>query len=251
MYPNEMKWRHSVEVTRQKFQQGNTLDTSKYDFVQVNENPLYDRDAELEMVMNGTIEAAQDYRKKYPKSRIAILNFANPDIPGLDVMSNTQEEILLRETNLALSLVDLTPPLEEICRQHHGCSSLYPLKPHEIIYTRNVSTYNIPLTSFDVITSAAVKFPATDKKKYLVKSQRDDMYKRIELIFKVAVANSVEILILGAYGCGIFSCPAIGTAIIFKEMCQRFRRHFKIIVFPIPDNKNYNPFQSILKPTIY
>lgn len=246
-----MRWRHAVEAARYRFQQGEALDTDKYDLVIVNENPLHEKDALIEMVMNGTIEAAQDYRKKYPTSRIAVLNFANPDIPGLDVMSNTQEEILLRETNLALSLVDLTPPVEEICRQHRGRPYLYPLKSNEIIYTWNVSTYNSPVTSFDVITSAAVKFPSTDKKKYLVKSQRDDMHRRIELIFKTAVANAVDILILGAYGCGIFSCPAVGTAIIFREMCQRYKRHLKIIVFPIPDSKNFTPFQSILKPSIY
>ena len=65
----------------------------------------------------------------------------------------------------------------------------------------------------------------------------------------ISIKTKVEVLILGAFGCGVFGNDPLTTAKIFKECLtkyQYYRDVFKLVVFPIPDAKNYEIFKEIL-----
>ena len=75
------------------------------------------------------------------------------------------------------------------------------------------------------------------------------MKDRILSILNVAKHQHIEILILGAFGCGVFGNDITITAKIFKECLtkyQYYRNIFTVVAFSIPDDTTYNIFKDIL-----
>ena len=65
--------------------------------------------------------------------------------------------------------------------------------------------------------------------------------KRIEFILKIAADQGAEILILGAFGCGVFGQAPAEVANVFKEFLRNeFNGCFKKVIFAIPDKESYN-----------
>ena len=73
-------------------------------------------------------------------------------------------------------------------------------------------------------------------------------YKRAIKIMEVACANNVEVLILGAFGCGAFRNNPKVVAKAYKDAVEHFRHAFKEIEFavycPPKDPTNYNEFRA-------
>ena len=99
----------------------------------------------------------------------------------------------------------------------------------------------------DVITSAA---PDLAIKFYDWAEYRTLMYNRLKKIIQVAKKENVEVLILGAYGCGAFHNPPEIIASLFKELLNEY--HFDTVEFAVYCNNddkfsNYNVFKNILE----
>ena len=67
-----------------------------------------------------------------------------------------------------------------------------------------------------------------------------DVYKRQHMaradnIFKSAIDNNVETLILGAFGCGAFRNPPELVAEVYKIASLKYRKYFKNIFFSVRD----------------
>lgn len=181
--------------------------------------------------------------EKYKNSHVAVLNFANAVRPALGKpIHETQEEDLMRRSSLPLYLYSDLVKL-------HG-NELYPIHPTNLIYSRNVKVFKkcngekCPVFSVDVITAAAINRPVVRNGLYYKKSQKIHMYNLIEHIIKSAVFNEVEVLVLGAFGCGAFLCPIKETAEMFCEISRKYCKYFKYIVFSIPDEKTMIPFRK-------
>ena len=76
------------------------------------------------------------------------------------------------------------------------------------------------------------------------------MYNRLKKIIQVAKKENVEVLILGAYGCGAFHNPPEIIAALFKDLLNEY--HFDTVEFAVYCNKddkfsNYNIFKNILE----
>ena len=73
-------------------------------------------------------------------------------------------------------------------------------------------------------------------------------YKRAIKIMEAATANDVEVLILGAFGCGAFHNNPSVVARAYKDAVGMFRHAFKEIEFavycPPKDPTNYNEFKK-------
>ena len=97
----------------------------------------------------------------------------------------------------------------------------------------------------DIITCAApVIYSNYDSDKY-----EKVMTSRIKRILEVAKKEKVEVLILGAFGCGAFNNPPEVVARIFKEMLQKY--HFEKVEFAVfcrekSPSDNYNVFKDII-----
>ena len=87
----------------------------------------------------------------------------------------------------------------------------------------------------NIISSAAV-----DNRGRNVRNCEQIMYNRIKKIIMTAASENNEILILGAFGCGVFKNDPYKTAQSFYKVLndEGFRNQFEKIIFPIYNNPN-------------
>lgn len=222
----------------------------------------YNAPCKIYVTTNRTMEAAADYYG----NKIAVLNFASATTPGGGVRkgSSAQEEALCRVSNLYLCLTD-KKLWESFYQKNRDAKN--NIHTDDIIYTPDVMViknddYKTLQESdyfrVDVITCAAPNLrevPAnsfnrdggepiqlSDEELYKVH------YKRAIKIMEVACANNVEVLILGAFGCGAFRNNPNVVAKAYKDAVEHFRHAFKEIEFavycPPKDPTNYNEFRA-------
>lgn len=206
------------------------------------------------VVSDSTFAAA---RKNIRYGKTAVLNFANPQYPGGGASKGAvaQEECLCRCSNLYLCLS--APNIFEDYYFYHKKYTNH-LFSDRLIYTKDVVVFKdeseVPaLLSrdewffVDVITCAAPYIAKIDIDNASLKS----LFKsRIKNIFEAAIDNKVEVIILGAFGCGAFKNPPEVVAEAFHEVIDEngYADNFKKIVFAIkcnPNNtKNLDVFQE-------
>lgn len=198
-----------------------------------------------------TLEAA----KEYPGKKVAVLNFANSHcIGGSPFRAGTQEESLCR------------------------CSTLFPCLQamKEAFYDRHIRLFREKKIDFmgndDLIYSPGVKVFKSDERTDPVVPQllkEEDWYEvdvitcaapelcninerpadyqeriasRIRAILDVAREEQVEVLILGAWGCGAFKNPLSVVASTFRNELQHY--DFPLVEFALAtlDEVSQNPF---------
>lgn len=194
----------------------------------------------VEVLPGTSFAAAAGYAKN---NRTAVLNFANPHYPGGGVRNGAmaQEECLCRSSNLYDCLTD--EGVTEGFYQYHREKTDYFFSDR-LIYSRGVTVFKDdsmvprlqPRESWfqvDVITCAA---PYLAKRKYTNRTVLSRLFmKRIRNILEAAIDNEVEVLILGAFGCGAFRNPPEVVAKAFYQVLQenRYRRAFSRVIFAI------------------
>ena len=161
-----------------------------------------------------TFEAAEAYKGK----KICCLDFANYySMGGAPWSAGAQEE--------------------SMCR----VSTLYPC-----LYSQKQAFYEKHFHeekwfNTDVIVSAAPElFDDYDEDQY-----RKVMTERIRRILDLAAKEKVEVLILGAFGCGAFQNPPEIVADIFASLIKNY--NFETVEFAVfcrNDTKNYDVFES-------
>lgn len=188
------------------------------------------------------LDTALSFSEKGHKT--LVLNMANPDIPGgSPCIVGAQEEDLFRRTNLHKYL-----PYK-----------LYPLYKHVVLSTdvevayKGIREKYAPLETpvkIDIISAAAVRNIACGI--YLRPSDARTMYEKIHAIFKVALENKYDTLVLSAFGCGGFNCPPEHVSAIFKRIIEldEFKTAFQNIVFAIWDESHPKCNHAIFKKTL-
>ncbi len=200
-----------------------------------------------------------DATRKYANQKVALLNFASGTHPGGGVLtgSNAQEESICRASTLYKCLNDETGNIYEFFYGYH--KTLGNIYSDRIIYSPNILVFkdsnkeNTLLDKNDwykinVISSSA---PNLKDKKILDSELYNIIITRIKNIFEVAIENEIEVLILGAFGCGSFNNNSLVNAKAFKEICDSYKGLIKTIVFAIPDESdeksaNYRIFENII-----
>ena len=106
--------------------------------------------------------------------------------------------------------------------------------------------------SVDVITSA---FPNirefSDKERENMIEELKPMYsRRIQTVFSAAAKTDTDILVLGAWGCGVFKNNPKIVAKAFLSVQERYKGIFEQIVYPVfcrdIESENYVWFNKIL-----
>lgn len=202
---------------------------------------------------NTTFKAAQKYLQ-YGKT--VVLNFANPHNSGGGVHNGAmaQEECLCRSSNL-YPCISNKNVFNDYYLYHKDMNHYF--FSDRLIYTKGVTVFKddsdvsqiMPKNEWfnvDVITCAA---PYIAKRKYTNKTALKELFKgRIKNIFEAAIDNDVEVIILGAFGCGAFKNPPEVVAKAFHEVIEEnnYSSYFKKIVFAIKSNdvndSNYDAF---------
>ena len=203
------------------------------------------------MTVQDTSQAAI-FKTKF-EGKKAVLNFASYKKPGGGYISGAmaQEESLCHCSNLYNVISD-----EKFKNAYYGYNNAHlnrGLYDSRIIYSPNIVFYNKDKTktkTCDVITCAAPnKKAAQEYQKVSDEEITAVMKDRILNILHVASQNKVDVLILGAFGCGVFGNDIESTARIFKECLTDYHYYknvFKLVVFAIPDTPTFTKFKTIL-----
>ena len=202
---------------------------------------VQNRKADILVEDTTTFVAAACYRSL---GKVAVLNFANPEVPGGGVRNGAvaQEECLCRCSNLYPCLI--TPAVYDDFYGYHYKYGRF-LYSDRIIYTSNVTVFKSDDLNLlereqwfdvDVMTCAA---PLLSKAEYISDDALYNLFKsRIKNIFNVAVDNAVDVLILGAFGCGAFRNPPDIVAKAFRAVIDEnnYGLCFKKIIFAIKNS---------------
>lgn len=182
-----------------------------------------------------TIDTAIYYHKK-GFSKICVLNFADAIKVGGGYLNgrNAQEESLCRQTLLYPTLVQST-----MHKQYRNDRNLY--ENDYMVYSPNV--YVIRDNSNAMIEIPfkinIISAPAVDNRNH-VRNADKIMERRIRKIVKLAAYKKNDVLVLGAFGCGVFKNNPNKISYLFKKVLisERLKDYFKLVVFPIYKNES-------------
>ena len=209
-----------------------------------------------------SIEAASKYKGK----RVCVLNFASFVTPGGGVLRGTtaQEESVCRVTSLYPAISDQSVSCFYDNHKKKITDGLVGRdNTDDCIYTPNVLCFRedsfectmLPEEEWyeiSVITCAAPdqrycggerEYHPSDAK------QLFDFEKRIKRILTIAAMYKTEVLILGAFGCGVFGNSPFIVAKAFEKQLTQFKHHFETVEFAVycrnKSDENYRAFLSI------
>ena len=218
-----------------------------------------------------TFEAAMRVHEGSPKTKIAVLNFASATNPGGGVKSGSsaQEESLCRCSTLYPTLNQ-----RRLWDQYYlpNREANNPLHTDVCIYSPDVlickTDESIPqrlpeeqFVTVDVITCAAPNLrpipgnrhnPDAGSAASITHQQLFDLHvRRAKHILHIAAVNGVDMLVLGAFGCGAFMNDPNVVAKAYAVAIEEYRRRFDVIEFAIYcrdwETANYDAFKAWCK----
>lgn len=225
---------------------------------------------EVRVTKHKTFEAAMKLHQEFPDKKIAVLNFASATRPGGGVKngSSAQEESLCRCSTLFPTLdrrwlwqkyYDVNRAAKNVI---HTDACIY--SPEVIICKTDESIpQRLPHDQFvtvDVISCAAPNLrnepanwhnPETGKAVRMDSNQLFEIHlKRARHILHIAAANKVDILILGAFGCGAFANDPEVVAQAYRGALTSYIGRFDVVEFAIYcreyETENYDAFHDKL-----
>lgn len=215
-----------------------------------------EKETTIAVTKERTYEAAQRLKKEYPSKKIAVMNFANAFHPGGGVKTgaSAQEECMCRCSTL-LPCLETKELRNSFYKHHHALST--QKASDSLIYTPNVTVFKTD-TAFpekmkkedwydtDVVTIAAPNLNGMDL-------SDEELYeihlKRITHLLHVSAFEDVDVLILGAFGCGAFRNDPYIVSEAFHDAIDQFPKVFEHICFAVycspRDEENYKAFMKM------
>ena len=225
---------------------------------------------EIAVTQSKTFEAAMRWKRAHPKDRVAVLNFASAVTPGGGVKygSSAQEESLCRCSTLYPTL-DQKFLWDEFYSKNRVMKNV--LHTDDCIWSPDVvickTDEDIPQRmepmkweKVDVISCAAPNLSQEPNNFFNpeggvpVRLSTEELIqlhaKRAERIMCVAASNGVDVLILGAFGCGAFENDPWAVATAYRSVLPEYQHFFKRLEFAVYcrryETKNYEAFKQIL-----
>ncbi len=210
-----------------------------------------DRATHVDVINTTTLEAVRGLALK--GHRVAALNFASAKNPGGGFLTGAraQEESLARASGLYAMLID------DSMYDHHR-SLKDPLYSAWVIYSPDVPVFRLDegilleepyFCSF--LTSPAVNVGALHNRDRRGDEVRARMAERVERVLGVAALHGHEVLVLGAWGCGVFrNDPAMIAELFQIALAGRFRGAFTHVVFAVldPSGETIGSFERVFGP---
>lgn len=190
-------------------------------------------------VLNEDVLIVAEMLHNLGEKNILVLNLASWKKAGGGVIGGAmaQEEELFRRSNYFLSFDN----------------RFHPLKKGESVYTQKVNIIkNSKYVDLDQpFEVSMLALPGISNPNLTLDNKFDhNDYKVacniIENIFRVALLNYHEALVLGAIGCGVFKNPPEEIVKIFNIYLKKYNKCFKTIVFAVlsKSDQNFNIFNS-------
>lgn len=178
------------------------------------------------------------------------LNFASYRHPGGGFLNGSmaQEESLCHASLLFPVLH--SPRIRHAFYDTHEKKLNHALYASDLLYTPGISFWqNSERAVASVITCAASNKRAA-MSDWAVKEEacRKAMENRIDAVLHAAYEKGDEVLILGAFGCGVFGNDATEVAEIFREMLSgKYKGAFRKAVFAVLDKETCEKMRKVLK----
>lgn len=230
------------------------------------EYPRYDKrtdcDTKILVTKDKSFQAAMRLSKENPGKRIAVMNFANAVVSGGGVTrgSRAQEESLCRTSTL-YPVIARPAMWDSYYAYHRDLND--PRASDALIYSEDIiickTDDDIPVrlpreewTNVDVITIAAPNlrsnrfpgFTVSDEELFAIH------VKRAIHMLSVAASKRVDILVLGAFGCGAFCNDPEIVSKAYKVALDQFEGAFEKVEFAVFCNEyetvNYEVFKKTL-----
>lgn len=220
-----------------------TATTYKSDF---SYNPTGSTRSALKVIDATTSEAAKEYALR-GKGKVAVLDFASYKNPGGGFINGSiaQEESLCHDSFLYNVLQRLP-----LYYRWNSSRLNYGLYTNRGLYLRDVIFPLEPSFHVDVIVVAAPNVGAAMNYHHIAEQTAfDALESRIDFVLGIAANNSVNTLILGAFGCGVFRNNPYHVASVFKELLSSKYHCFDRVVFAVPKgkrDKNYEVFKQVI-----
>jgi len=192
-----------------------------------------------------SFEAAKAYKGK----KTAVLNFANNhSVGGAPFSAGAQEESLCRCSTLYPCLEAMNVPFYKKHSHQYDAKEIGPMGNDDLIYTPDVVVFKTDERTdpvypkmmkpnewykVDVITSAA---PELFKMNHKPSNYEEIITSRIKKILDVAAKEKVEILILGAWGCGAFKNDPVVVSRTFYSLLKNY--NFEVVEFALASNSD-------------
>lgn len=198
-----------------------------------------------------SFEAAKAYQGK----KTAVLNFANNhSIGGAPFSAGAQEESLCRCSTLLPCLEAMRKPFYQKHISLYEARKINAMGNDDLIYTPDVVVFKTDERTdpiypkmmersewykVDVITCAA---PEMRRMLSVPANYEEIIISRIKKILDVAAKEKVEVLILGAWGCGAFKNDSNVVANAFYTLLKNY--NFEVVEFALssPSYVSNSPF---------
>ncbi len=245
---NRSSFENTKEITK-KYKIPNTVK------ITIVNDIIHHENSRIYLVPSDSLTTATEVKCLY--SSILVLSFAN-NFSFCDgkYIGSTQEEDICQRTNLYQSL------------GHDVNNDFYPIADPEsdptfllssdVVVVKNKNSSVIKPFSIDIITSATTRgprqvtcalvddikddIPDFDQTRYMYEADRIIMQNKIKNV--VSMGTQYDVLIVGAWGCGVFAHPIWGTIQIWNDLLSRIKvRH---VLFAIPPGRTYNLFKRYL-----
>lgn len=217
-------------------------------------NPIENK-FETEIVTKNcsTIEAIAQEKN----GKICVLNFASAKNPGGGFLggASAQEESLARSSNLYETQIKNKAMYDFNRNQSSFLYSDYMIYSPNVLFWNddNGDYFEKPLV-VDIITAAAPNKGAMlqHNRKDEIAEIEEALKKRMDKVLAIALKQKSDIIILGAWGCGVFRNEPKDVAHLFKKIiAEKYAGAFKKIVFAVFDNSekksNFKYFEDVFK----
>ncbi len=220
---------------------------------EVHSAPIYSiphQDAPCEIIIEelDSVAAIQKYVDYKNQTQVAcVLNFASYKEPGGRFLdgSSAQEESLCHSSVL-YNVLSVFGDFYAYNKAHLN-KALYTnraIYSPRVLFPIGGIMYHV-----DVLTCAAPNKKAAQE--YCHVSDADNLralQDRLDFILSIAAAKTPDVLILGAYGCGVFGQNPNEVATLFAKLLHgKYASAFKKVVFAIPEatGENFKAFARV------
>ena len=201
---------------------------------------------QIDVIQETTTDAIFDFKEC---KSMAVLNFASYKNPGGMFIegSMAQEESLCHESFLYNVLS--SKRLMELFYIPHQKMLNKSLYHSDLLYSPRVRFERKGQVKFvDVITCAAPNKKAAQKYQAVPDAiVHRIMYNRIDSLLYAAADQRVPVLVLGAFGCGVFGNDLEEVSLIFATLLNgKYRHSFEKVIFAVPDKLSFLTMKKYL-----
>ncbi|WP_322922477.1 TIGR02452 family protein [Paenibacillus campi] len=209
----------------------------------------------IECTTETTLQAAERLAVQEQYPHVMALNFASARNPGGGFLggSQAQEESLARSSSLYPSIVQMDEMYKHNRREQSCMYSDYMIySPAVTVFRNDDGSLREQPYAVSMLTAPAVNAGIVHEREpeqaYRIEAV---MKQRIRYMLAVAAAHEQKVLVLGAYGCGVFRNDPEQVATWFNDILQgeQYALLFDKIVFAILDRSKQGnvirPFRQL------